>query len=376
MRVRYMLCTAMAVLLVSAVSLSGQGSSPSANGTAVSEGKRLFERETFGGNGRTCRTCHSVQTGTVSPQDAQQLFKTHPDDPLFLVDGSDDGNGIGTSRIRRDATILMHITMNARVTMGDESSIMTVPRGIPTTLNMPALDPVIMLDGRQDTLQHQALGAILDHAQGIGPSPSDLDRIKAFELTNEFFSSPEMRKLARDGVDPGLPRGNTDSEKRGRRFFEDVVDFTDPKHGLCAGCHAGPLLNQTNLAAQIFFGVPVGTRFQNIGVSFVNAAGNPVQEFVFDKGLPTELHVFSPDIGRSAITGVTPVEDLATFSNFEAFKIPQLRGIKDTGPYFHDNSAKTLEDVMKHYAEKFFFPFIILTPQDQADMVAYMNLLR
>lgn len=34
-------------------------------------GKQLFERETFGGNGRTCRTCHSRETGTVSPEDAQ-----------------------------------------------------------------------------------------------------------------------------------------------------------------------------------------------------------------------------------------------------------------------------------------------------------------
>jgi cytochrome c peroxidase len=87
----------------------------------------------------------------------------------------------------------------------------------------------------------------------------------------------------------------------------------------------------------------VGTRFQNILVSELNVAGNPVQEFVFNKGLSTERHVFSPDIGRSAITGVTDLDDI-TFSNFNAFKIPQLRGIRDTGPYFHDNSAKTLEE--------------------------------
>lgn len=30
------------------------------------EGKRLFTTETFGGNGRTCATCHSLETGTVS----------------------------------------------------------------------------------------------------------------------------------------------------------------------------------------------------------------------------------------------------------------------------------------------------------------------
>ena len=374
MRFAYLL-TALAALLTGAVvNVSGQGASATANGTAVSEGKKLFEQETFGGNGRTCRTCHSVQTGTVSPEDAQQLAKTHPDDPLFRADGSDDGLGNGTTRIQRDATIMMHITLNARVQMGDGSTIMNAPRGIPTTLNSPALDPVIMLDGRQPTLQDQANGAILDHAQGISPSATQRDRIKAFELTNEFFTSPDMIKLAREGTDPGLPRGNTESEKRGRRFFEDVVDFEDFKHGMCSGCHAGPLLNQTNLASLIFFNVPIGTRFQNIAVSFFNDAKNPLQEFVFDKGLASERHVWSPDIGRSAITGVTDKED-ATFDNFEAFKIPQLRGVKDTAPYFHDNSAKTLDDVMNHYA-RFFFPFIVITDQDKADAIAYMKLLR
>src|SRR5215471_6207995 len=77
-------------------------------GNGVSEGQRLFESETFGGNGRTCSTCHSKTTGTLSPQDVQQLFKTHPNDPLFLADGTDDGNGHGTTRIQANATIMMN----------------------------------------------------------------------------------------------------------------------------------------------------------------------------------------------------------------------------------------------------------------------------
>ena len=32
------------------------------------EGRRLFDEETFQGNGRTCVTCHSVDTGTFSPE--------------------------------------------------------------------------------------------------------------------------------------------------------------------------------------------------------------------------------------------------------------------------------------------------------------------
>ena len=35
-------------------------------------GKKLFEKETFGGNGRTCQTCHSKQTGTLGLADVQR----------------------------------------------------------------------------------------------------------------------------------------------------------------------------------------------------------------------------------------------------------------------------------------------------------------
>src|SRR5262245_65049692 len=113
------------------VSLICTASNVMAQGNAVSAGKQLFETETFGGNGRTCRTCHSVTTGTVSPQDAQQLFNTHPNDPLFVADGSDDGKGHGTARIRSNATILMRIQLahNVSVANSPTPNVMTVFRG-------------------------------------------------------------------------------------------------------------------------------------------------------------------------------------------------------------------------------------------------------
>jgi cytochrome c peroxidase len=251
-----------------------------------------------------------------------------------------------------------------------------VNRGIPTTLNTPALDPVLMYDGRQPTLQAQAAGAIQDHAQGVVPSQDILTRIRNYQLTEKFFSSEETRSFAAGGPAPGLPRGNTDSEKRGRIFFEDVIDFDNPKHGFCAACHAGPMLNQTNAFLEAIGGPPAGSRFQNILISERNVIGNLVQDFVFNPGLTQEA-VSSPDIGRSAITGVSPSQD-PTGSHFNAFKIPTLRGIRDTGPYFHDNSAKTLEDVLTHYA--FFFNLVTggldLSEQDKKDVVAFLKLLR
>lgn len=376
------LFSAVAVVVLGTVVSSSQGPGvPAGVGPGhVREGRRLFEQETFGGNGRTCRTCHGSQTGTVSPQDAQKRFEQDPDDPLFLLDGSDDGNGNGVTRMLTDATILMNIPLAPNVILADDPAarFVTVRRGIPTTLNTPALDPVLMLDGRQPSLQAQADGAINDHAQAtVFPTAADLDAIREFQLTNGFFSTPALRRFAQGGPAPASPEGHTASERRGRRFFENVPpDPTDFRPGLCSHCHSGPLMNQTNEFAPLFSGLPIptGTRFLNVLVSELNVIGNDVREFVFDPG-PTEVHVLSPDAGRALITGIV---DDPLLGNVNAFKIPQLRGIRHTAPYFHDNSAKTLEDVAAHYALFFNIVtggFINLTQQDQQDLVAFMKIL-
>jgi cytochrome c peroxidase len=61
-------------------------------------GKRLFEEETFGGNGRTCATCHGKKTGTLSLEDIDDLFRHDPTGPLFRGDGTDDGGSAPMAR--------------------------------------------------------------------------------------------------------------------------------------------------------------------------------------------------------------------------------------------------------------------------------------
>ena len=374
------------ILLMPALSTSVAGQNVSVGSRM--DGMHLFDRETFGGNGRTCLTCHSRETGTVSPDDARRRLATNPADPLFLHDGSDDGEGNGATRMLADATVLMQVPLadNVRVADGPLFRTVTLRRGIPTTLNTPALDPVLMVDGRQPSLEAQAAGAIHDHAQAtVAPSAQQLQRVREFQMTDAFFSSPEVMAFARGGTAPALPPGTTSAEQRGRRFFEDVIDFEDAKHGACAACHAGPMLNETNLFFELITGVPRGTRFQSILVSELNMARNPVREFIFTNRDGSEAHLWSPDPGRALITGVG-IES-GRFDNVNAFKISPLWGIAKTAPYFHDNSAKTLEAVMEHYATFFAIvtdpdgpgpipPGIALTPQDQADIVAFMKLLR
>lgn len=58
---------------------------------------------------------------------------------------------------------------------------------------------------------------------------------------------------------------------------------------------------------------------------------------------------FSTDPGRALITGDP--------ADFDAFDIPQLRGVAHTAPYFHDNSHATLHDVVDSYS-RFVLPFL------------------
>ena len=125
-------------------------------------------------------------------------------------------------------------------------------------------------------------------------------------------------------------------------------------------------------------GLGAGKRFQTVNVSEFNEAGNPTYQFTFPD--PTHagktVTITSPDPGRALITG-DPRD-----ANF--FKIPSLWGIKNTAPYFHDNSANTLEDLMAHYKKHLatFLPSSgdypkphVPTDQDVADIIAYLNLL-
>jgi cytochrome c peroxidase len=330
-------------------------------------------------------------TGTVSPADAQKRFNKNRFDPLFVHDGLDEVGG-GVTRILKDATILIpfNFPFNGITVDGGATSV-KFNRGIPTTLNSPGLDNVIMLDGREPSLESQAKGATTGHAQGLMPSQSEAEAIARYEKTNAFFSTPELRRyFLGTGPAPGLQQGNTASEKRGRIFFEDVPG--DPtkgfKPGLCGHCHAGTMLNETSVHAPEFVGAPVppGTRFFSVGVSEFNRPGNTMHTFTFPDGST----LTTPDPGRALISGnnpafnpnpfdpTAPANNAVFLTNVNAFKIASLRGVKNTAPYFHDNSAKTLEAVAAHYAEFFFGitgGFINITPQDQQDIVAYLKLL-
>jgi len=166
-----------------------------------------------------------------------------------------------------------------------------------------------------------------------------------------------------------------------------MIPFMPATGGHCAQCHSGPMLNEiSGPEFQLQTSLPRGARFQNILTSEFNGGPlhdfnmNPMQTFVFDTP-DGKVVVDSPDLGRAGITGDPSVSP--AFDQLNAFKISSLWGVPLTAPYFHDNSARTLEDVANHY--QLFFEtefqnsggFIDqrLTDQDKEDIVAFLRLL-
>jgi cytochrome c peroxidase len=359
------------------------------------EGQRLFEQETFGGNGRTCVTCHSRETGTISPEEAQARLANDPSDPLFVHDGLDDGFA-GTSRILKHATVRITLPLPSHLTLQHDpgATEVTFNRGTPTTKNTPALDPALMLDLRAADLKVQALGAIHAHAQNtIEPTDLELELIAEFQRTSaRFFSDGRLKKFAQTGVPPKLPEGTTESEKRGRLFFIDAPFEPPSPVGVCALCHSGPMLNQANVFSTAVFANPPGARAFSVGVSEANFIGNPTTTFMVHDGLGPAVPVTTPDIGvlmTDPATSPVAAETipppfvlqqfglrLAFFANI--FKTPTLWDVNDTAPYFHDNSAKDLDGMLKQY-DWFFLNVmggrITLTVQDKEDIKTFLRLL-
>jgi len=362
----------------------------------LAEGRRLFDEELFGGNGRTCRTCHSKKTGTLNPRQVQDVYDEDPGDPLFLHDGSDDGLGGGSERIRQDATIRVRLRMPENVRLADDPTAISVlvRRGIPSTMNMPALDPVIMLDARGKSLTSQASGAVRGHAQAtVFPTAAQIDLIVKFETTaRRFFSSSALQDYAEGGPAPGLPTAVTPAQKRGKKWFVSApvgpsLNQNSPRDGLCACCHSGPMLNETNqylAALPPPLSAPQGARLHTVLVSELNFAGNPVHDFVVEDADGTPTTMSSPDPGNALVTGNFTSSLLVPGAVHATFKIPPLWGIKKTAPYLHDNSAATLMDAVEQHAELFARATdscvdgdspLILTDEDKADLVAFLKLL-
>ena len=359
----------------------------------------FFDRRLHGqmGNGRACADCHMPsQSFQLSPTSVEARYQAlqarrqgnpRADDPLFRpVDANDyrvnGDKATDYSNLREHALIRVTLPLPANVQLidpatGQPSSERSVDvwRAVPTVNNVRMTGPDAVnpwprgpdpsggyqLDARFGTLQEQALGALLAHAEvQIAPPQRFLDDLSAFQRL--LFSSRGMRELS-EAIDAGVsPLPDPDPplsevEQAGKVVFTRA----------CGQCHGGPA-QSTPLAP--------AARYHDISTTCPRPIDpGPAPRFVF-KPCPVSLagnirtYVFtqpdgsivtrsSDDPGRALLTGfVLPPPAPPATDDWNKLDVPSLRGIGRTAPYFHNNSADTLEEVVDHYTA--FFKRVLL----------------
>jgi cytochrome c peroxidase len=190
-----------------------------------------------------------------------------------------------------------------------------VARGIHQTdgtRNSPALinrgyGASFFWDGRTPSLEKQVLEPIFNPKELGLADEAELERrfqLKASEVSADLAS---YVRTIRSGNSPfdryaaGDARALNELEKSGLNLFRG--------QGRCSACHSGPGFTDE--------------RFHNTGVAWRDGA--------------------IADEGRFAISGQS--------RDHGAFKTPTLREIALTGPYMHDGSIGTLDDVIEFYSK-------------------------
>ncbi|HET7695449.1 MAG TPA: hypothetical protein VFK57_07055 [Vicinamibacterales bacterium] len=338
------------------------------------------------GNGRSCADCHMpTDQFQLSPASVEARFQRleamrqvnpHADDPLFRPIDADDFRVNGDAArdyttLREHALIRITLPLPPNMRLIDpatnqpsDETFVDVWRSVPTINDVALTGPGAgnpwfrepnrfggyQLDARIGTLQEQAIGAFVNHAQvQSAPPQAVLDDLAAFQRAQ--FSSPRVRALA-DAIaagaaelpDPDLPLDPL--EQQGKAVFQRA----------CAQCHGGP--SESAAAAPVI-------RYHDI-VSQCPRPVDPQGRFAFAACSPgltrnartyeitigaTKIRRTSSDPGRALLTGF--VGGPAPQDDWNKFDVPSLRGLARTAPYFHNNSAATIEEVVDHYIEFF-----------------------
>ena len=225
----------------------------------------------------------------------------------------------------------------------------TLSRNSPTVLNA-AYNTAQFWDGRAATLDEQCKGPLLSAAE-----MNMIDERHLIERLNNvpgyvedfqevFGAAPTLDNVSK--AIAAFERTLVNSDSRFDRYVRGDKKALDAheKHGLilffskasCSECHKGP--NFTD------------NQFYSLGTT-------------------------NNDPGRYAITQHE--------ADRNAFKTPTLRNVALTGPYMHDGSSATLEDVIEIYnrggdsgpnKSKLVYP-LNLTNDEKADLVAFLKAL-
>ena len=375
-----------------------------------------------------------------TPEHAQRIFAEHPEHALFRAIDSDDGAGEDYTTLLSHGLVRIPFVLPPNVTVDELDSPLVdvdpdtgrvtvhVLRSTPSVENM-LLEDELMWDGRFGSdLELQASEAVLTHFEpGRLPTAAEAADVAFFQ--EQLFSNRTLRRWTDGGAAPELPevpawrRGaEWDSARRGRSFFVTMPITPDApvRGGHCATCHSGPMLDTTNQFNPL---QPPGVHFTNNLVSETNAP-NPTlppgarvgielpeltyrftlqYDLIAPPGAPlpvppgtvlfpagTVFTLRSSDPGNLLTTGdpceiplfcILPSDpSVGRFGTTAVFRISSLWGAADSAPYFHDNSAESIEDALEVYRTLFLFtalgtgnPAWMLTPQEEADIAAYVR---
>lgn len=356
--------------------------------------RAFFDRRLhdLGANGRSCADCHmATDQFQLSPASAETRFRLlqfrrrwdpDADDPLFRPVDADDFRINGDhasdfSNLRHNGLVRIAFSLPSNIRLIDPvtnqpSSEMSVDvwRMVPSVNDVALTGPDganpwprdpnttggYQLDGRVTTLQEQALGALINHAQIQNTPPQQLlDDLASFQRV--LFTNHRVRALS-DAVRAGeTPLPDPDPplnalETHGKAVFERA----------CAHCHGGPGQSTTQAPVRRYHDIntqcprPVDTatpaRFAFAACPARLARNARTYEITLGNG--SKVRRTSSDPGRALLTGF--VGGPAPTDDWNKFDVPGLRGIRNTAPYFHNNSAATLEAVVDHYIE--FFNFV------------------
>jgi cytochrome c peroxidase len=189
-------------------------------------------------------------------------------------------------------------------------------RRTPTILNLAWAD-AIFWDGRADTLEAQALGPI--------EAPGEMNQSVA-ELARKLSAIEGYRPLFAAAY-PGEPIGPETVAKAIATFERTVVSTPAPFDKWVMGDDAA--ISEDAQRGFVVFNTTARCAKCHSGWRLTN-------DSFHDIGVP------GTDTGRGALLKDIPVMQ-------HAFKTPTLRDVNRRGPYMHDGSVTTLEEVVELY---------------------------
>jgi DUF5010 C-terminal domain len=302
----------------------------------VCTGADVFFRETFGGNGRTCSSCHPVANNyTIDPAFVSALHAQKPNDPLFVSQPGTPLQHLETPDLLDNALILENVD-------GFQDPVNRfVTRSVPHLFSLAITMSPDPADGSPTAPPVQRTGWAGDGAPGDGSLRAFLDGAinQHFTKTLNRVAGVDFREatdLERDVVESfqlALGRQNELDLASVNFSLQAAQDgkgrFLDPAQGRCGVCHSNAGANFVNSGLNRNFNNGVGGA-QTLG-RLIDYFG-PGEDLILADGGFGGANLALPNVDANGIGFANGFGD-------GNFNVPPLVEAADTAPFFHNNAS-------------------------------------